>query len=123
MTKLILELPIPLKALRPNGNDHNYWGKTKAKKMAKAYGLSVVREKVATSPFDPQAPLNILYTYYPPAPRGRYLDDDNLIASMKSYRDGIAAGLQMDDKGFITHPPQHGPKEGNGKVIVELWQL
>jgi hypothetical protein len=85
-------------------------------------GMSAVREQVATSPFDPTKPLNILYTYYPPSPRGQYLDDDNLIAAMKYYRDGIAAGLQMNDKVFLTHTPQQGPKEGRGRVVVEIWQ-
>lgn len=40
--------------------------------------------------------------FYPPDRRAR--DDDNMIASFKAGRDGIALALGINDKRFITHP-------------------
>lgn len=50
------------------------------------------------------------------------MDDDNLIGAMKSYRDGIAQALDINDARFITHPVQRGARDGRGRVVVEIWQ-
>lgn len=117
---LTLELPIPPKPLQPNGRAH-YYTKHKYSKQAKSDGWAVTREQVTGNPFT-DGPLFIRYTYHPPAPRGKYLDDDNLIGAMKYYRDGIALALGVDDKVFMTQPVQHGKKAERGKVVVEIWQ-
>ena len=46
--------------------------------------------------------LHLWIDFYPPDRRAR--DDDNMIASFKSGRDGIADALGIDDKRFICHP-------------------
>lgn len=116
-----IELPIPPEVLRPNGRTRNYKYKNAVAQDAKQHGLAAVREKVASNPFQ-DGPLNIRYTYYPPAPRGNYLDDDNLIGAMKYYRDGIAKALDINDKRFITYPVLKGARDGRGRVVVEIWQ-
>ena len=83
-------------------------------------GLYATREVANANPFA-DGPLCVRYTYYPP-PRGKWMDDDNLIGAMKYYRDGIAQALDINDARFITHPVQRGARDGRGRVVVEIWQ-
>jgi len=96
-------LPWPSKDLSPNARVH--W--SKKAKAAKAY-----REACYWLTYDvnmaggidlptPGCKLNLWLTFYPPDRRAR--DDDNMIASFKSGRDGLAAALGIDDKRFISH--------------------
>ena len=55
----------------------------------------------------------------------RERDDDNLIASLKPHRDGIAEALGVDDRMFDLAPvqwgePIPGPGFGRGRVIIEV---
>lgn len=51
----------------------------------------------------PDSPKIALWAdFYPPDRRAR--DDDNMIASFKAGRDGIALALGIDDKRFVTKP-------------------
>lgn len=64
-------------------------------------------------------PLAVLMTFYPPDRRRR--DDDNAIGSFKSYRDGIADAIKVDDhKWTVTYVMS---KETRGFVVVELQEL
>lgn len=99
MTRLVIELPWPSRDLSPNARVH--WArKSKAAKkyradchlLAKAAGVRITWD----------GPAHLWITFYPPDRRPR--DDDNLIASFKSGRDGIADALGVDDKRFRIHP-------------------
>jgi len=98
-----LTLPWPPKALSPNSRTH--WRKkapiTKAYKTA-CWALTV--ESGLTVPPDAVAgeKLHLWLDFYPPDRRHR--DDDNLIASFKAGRDGVALALGIDDKRFVCHP-------------------
>lgn len=46
--------------------------------------------------------LHLWLDFYPPDRRHR--DDDNLVASFKAGRDGVALALGIDDRRFICHP-------------------
>ena len=116
---ITLELPIPPRTLQPNGRAH--WRvKHKQSSLAKNTAYWTTREQAPRNPFA-DGTLCIRYTYYPP-PRGKYLDDDNLIGAMKYYRDGIANALDINDKQFITYPVERGTRDGRGRVVVEIWQ-
>lgn len=58
-------------------------------------------------------------TFYPPDRRSR--DDDNLIASFKAGRDGLALALGIDDKRFVTFPFVH--TQTGGMIKVRLTEL
>lgn len=58
------------------------------------------------------------YTFIPPDRRGR--DDDNLIASMKPYRDGIAEALGVDDVVFHTAGADFDKPHRPAHVIVTV---
>lgn len=116
---ITLELPIPPNALRPNGRAH-WRTKHKHSTQAKQDGYYATRANVSRNPFE-DGPLCLRYVYYPP-PRGKFMDDDNLIGAMKYYRDGIANALDINDVRFITHPVERGERDGRGRVVVEIWQ-
>lgn len=93
-------LPWPPRALSPNARTH--WRKkapiTKAYKHA---CWALVKEARIVAPVS-AGRLHLWLDFYPPDRRAR--DDDNMIASFKAGRDGIALALGIDDKRFVTHP-------------------
>jgi crossover junction endodeoxyribonuclease RusA len=94
-----LTLPWMPKALSPNARTH--WRKkapiTKAYKQA-CWALCKQAGMVA-----PDSPKIALWLdFYPPDRRHR--DDDNMVASFKAGRDGIAQALGIDDKRFVMRP-------------------
>lgn len=91
--RLIIPLPIPPVALRPNGQ-HGHWSTIrKAKKTAKTLATLRTLKTLNGRP----APCAVAYTlcYHFAATRW---DDDNAIASAKAYLDGISKALGMDDR-------------------------
>jgi len=114
-TATTLILPWPDKHLSPNQRVH--WAKrAKASKQARKIAFSLAQQAgwdknsflemnrccvpdiysidYLTKRYD------LILDFYPPNKRRR--DDDNLIASFKPYRDGIASALGMDDFRFRT---------------------
>jgi len=65
----------------------------------------------------PDGPLSLVIEFAPPDRRSR--DDDNLIASFKSGRDGIAEALGIDDARFHTKHSFSAPIKG-GAVCVRI---
>ena len=57
-------------------------------------------------------------TFSPPGNYG--YDDDNLMASIKAYRDGIADGLRVNDRIFRMGPPVIGEVVKGGNVRFEI---
>lgn len=111
----MIELPWPARELHPNARVH--WAKrAKVAAEAKAYAHWVT---LACKP----APLNhgkliFCLEFFPPDRRKR--DDDGLIASMKSARDGIAQALGIDDNRFITRAEISDGTCKGGKVVVTI---
>lgn len=116
---LAVILPWPDKRLSPNARLH--WrakAAIKAKARADAhfltleaagYALGSIRADLAGD-----APIPLTITFYPPDRRHR--DDDNMIASAKHARDGIAAALNVNDRRFrptyiIAQPEKPGRVE------------
>ena len=96
---LTVKLPWPPKELSPNARVH--WAK-KAK-AAKAYKLACFAlAKNAGMMADWDGDIHLWITFYPPDRRSR--DDDNLVASLKNGRDGLALAMGIDDKRFRLHP-------------------
>lgn len=117
-----IELPWPPKALWPNGRAH-YMDKARKTKMARtlAWGLTAqtLGAKLRTyAPGDGDIPLKV--QLQPPARRGPLPDEDNAMASLKAYRDGIASALGVNDKRFRNDRPEWLPKSGDGAVIITI---
>jgi len=108
-----IELPWPPSVLSPNARVH--W--SKRSKAAKAYRHACwALVKQAGLPAMPDGELHLWITFYPPDRRHR--DDDNMIASFKSGRDGLADALGVDDKRFRLHPWVSDQIGGKVKVRI-----
>jgi crossover junction endodeoxyribonuclease RusA len=109
-------LPWPAKELSPNARMH--WAQ-KAK-FAKAYRMACftlcLQAKLAKP--ETEGRLHLWLDFYPPDRRHR--DDDNMIASFKAGRDGIADALGVDDKRFVCHPFVSDQIGGMVKVRVTV---
>lgn len=112
-----IALPWPDKALSPNARVH--WSrKAKAAKQARiTAGWSAREAGIRPGDFDIPTRLKVTYVFAPPDRRER--DDDNLIASMKAARDGIADALGIDDSKFEIAIRREQPVKG-GAVRIEL---
>lgn len=92
-------LPWPPRALSPNARTH-WRQKSPLTKAYKAACWALVKESGMVAPDSPRIALWL--DFFPPDRRAR--DDDNIVASFKAGRDGIAAALGIDDKRFVMHP-------------------
>lgn len=116
----MIVLPWPDKGLSPNARLH--WAKLAANKKQARHDAHVLatlalplkaRRDIASS----EGRIPILVRFYPPDARHR--DDDNMVASFKAARDGIADALGVDDRRFRPVYQFMGP-EKPGRVEVEI---
>lgn len=118
--KITLEWPSPV--LSPNFRGH--WAKkaTAAKKARKhAYKAALMSMDNNDWLSNNDGVIVFCMSFYPPDKR--YRDDDNLIAMMKSYRDGIANALQINDKRFRTVVEIMPPEKSKERVEITLSML
>lgn len=111
-------LPWPPKDLSPNARVH--W--SKRSKAAKAYRhacymLAIQAGAKTGIPWD--GDIHAWIDFYPPDRRAR--DDDNMIASFKAGRDGLAQALGVDDKRFRIHPYVKDEIGGMVRVRLSPW--
>ena len=97
--KIVLDWPSPL--LSPNARAHHRVvapikaaARENAAKATWAAANAQVRAAVASG----VGRIELTVRFYPPDKRHR--DDDNMVASFKSARDGIADGLNVNDRRF-----------------------
>lgn len=91
-----MTLPWPPKELSPNARVH--W--RQKHKHAKAYRRTCSLIALALDAPRLIGKKYFWVTFCPP--NRRSYDDDNLLARFKAGRDGIADGLGIDDKNFVT---------------------
>lgn len=119
-----VELGWPAKALSPNFRSSTHWARTKALKRAKneGYYATLAAALAAGNPrlddLNNGERVKLIITAYPPDRQKR--DDDNLIASLKGHRDGIAQALRIDDSLFDQGSIQWAEPAKRGKVVVTL---
>ena len=105
MTKrtLTIELPWPNRALSPNGRIDRF-SKARIFKSTKMQAFIVTKTALKGQPV-------------------RLRDEDNLIANCKSYFDGIAEALNVNDHLFHFREQVWHPDEAPGKLLIELdWE-
>ena len=106
----------PLAALSPNSRQH--WSKvSRAKKAARAEGYYATKEALPGFKHS-GGRIRFTPTAHPPDRRRR--DDDNISASLKAYRDGIAEALGIDDSLFDQAALQWGEPVAGGRIVVSL---
>lgn len=113
--RALLRCPWPPRELSPNARVH-YMALSRIKKKYRAdCGMValIYGQKVRGA-----GAFRVTLTFHPPDRRRR--DDDNLEASFKAGRDGIAEALRVDDhKWQVTRAPIGEPVPG-GCVYVEI---
>lgn len=107
-------LPWPPSGLSPNARLH--WS-AKAK-AAKAYRMTcfTLALEAGLRGVDWEGDIHLWIDFYPPDRRHR--DDDNMISSFKSGRDGLADALGVNDKRFRIHPYVKDQVGGYVKVRI-----
>lgn len=111
-------LPWPAKELFPNHRSRVHWGKTKATKAARTLAYWTTQMEVDQAgyvvPAEGEVALRVVMR-----PPNRRMDDDNIKAGFKAYRDGIADALGINDKRFAV-TIAIGEKTPLGLVEVSL---
>lgn len=115
---IVIKLPWPDKALSPNARGH--WAKkAKAAKQARNDGAwCALASGVRTHDFAGLESLNVSIVFEPPDKRRR--DTDGMFSSMKSYLDGIADVVGIDDSKWVFTGIRRGEPRKPGVVRVEI---
>jgi crossover junction endodeoxyribonuclease RusA len=115
---IVINLPWPPKELHPNARVH--WAKkAKAAKRARNDGAwCALSSGVRTHDFKGQDSLNVSLVFLPPDNRRR--DTDGMISSAKSYLDGIADVVGVDDSRWVFTGIKRGEPSKPGIVRVEI---
>lgn len=102
-TKFELILPFPPRVLNPNKRVH--W--SEKNKAAQSYKCDcwAIAKHAGWFGRELTQRVHLWIDFFPPDKRA--YDDDNIAASFKAGRDGIAESLGIDDKRFVSHPMLH----------------
>lgn len=116
MSAVSFILPFPEKALWPNGRAH--WG-AKARAVAKHRTRAYLAVLAGGAPkAEPGSRVSITVTVHP---KTRHpIDRDNCVAALKSYIDGFADALGVDDRNFETPEIAFGEPVKGGLLAVTL---
>lgn len=99
MTAVSFSLPFPAKVLWPNGRASHWAERMRAVKTHRADAYWTLHAE-GVPKADPEARVSIAVTVHP---KTRHpIDRDNCVASLKSYIDGLADALGVDDRQFDT---------------------
>lgn len=115
----MISFPWPPAILSPNNRSH--WARKLAPKQTYRMNCYMLTKSYLASARhwrpSPDCPLPVKIIFHPPDRRHR--DDDNMISSFKSGRDGMADALGINDR--MLRPEYHfrDPIKG-GAVIVEV---
>ena len=107
-------LPWPPRALSPNARGH--W--SKRSRAAKSYRMQCFLMAKKAGLVAPSGRILLALEFVPPTRRRR--DDDNLLASFKAGRDGLADALGIDDSLFVSQVQVSGETHPDGAVRVTL---
>lgn len=113
-----VELPWFCRGVSPNQRVH--WAiRSRATKKLKQLSYFATLEALSGK-FPPKVVerVNISLNFYPPDRRPR--DEDNLVACMKSYLDGIAMGLKLNDRCFHIQSLHVGNPVKPARICVVL---
>lgn len=109
-----LLLPWPPKELSPNARGH--WAKRS--KAAKSYRMQCFLLARKAGLVAPLGRLLLALEFMPPTARRR--DDDNLLASFKAGRDGLADAMRIDDSMFVSQVQLSKQVHPGGVVRVRI---
>lgn len=117
---MIISLPFPDKLLWPNGRTRSHFAKGRVVKKHKAWAHNAALAERSTAPIGDRLQLIATFTCKPTGPLP---DEDNAAASLKSYQDGIAAALGVDDRHFAQPVVLFGARSKAGGVSIRVIAL
>ena len=115
---LIIDLPWPPSQLNPNKRLH--WSrKSRAARLYRNTCYVLTKNALQLGGYHSAGIGKMVFSieFFPPDKRRR--DDDNMLASFKSGRDGVADALGVDDNKFVTSFEVCSPVQ-DGAVIVTI---
>ena len=117
MSAVTFGLPFPAKILWPNGRGH--WAeKARAVKAHRCWGRNAMLVYRGDLDALPDSRFSIAVTVHP---KTRHpIDRDNCVAALKSYLDGIADALGVDDQTFDTPSILFGEPVKDGLMTVTV---
>ena len=110
-------MPWPPSILSPNARAH-WTAKNRAVKLYRENCAWLTRAAGLRADWD--GLVHMAITFFPPDRRHR--DDDNMVASFKNGRDGVADALGVNDRRFRIHPVISDDTRPGGAVLVELFR-
>lgn len=110
-----VKLPWPNRLLHPNARPH-WAAKARATKAARSTAWAITLEALKGVKLDWRA-AKLHWVFHPKTAHA--VDDDGAESSCKSYRDGIADALGIDDANFKA-TREIGPPIKGGAVIVQI---
>ena len=118
---ITIELPFPDRVLSPNSRKH-WTVKAKAAKAARKLAYWIVWEEWKFEGVFKD--IRCIWTFHQPKDKRRRWDDDNLVAAMKSARDGVCDALGIDDSQIKETVSRFGEVERpDGRVVMTLEAL
>jgi len=112
----VIDLPYPNKALWPNGRAH-WAAKARETKLHRAWAFAATRAYIGPGYKHDGSRIAIRLTVHPKT-NGVAPDKDNCLAACKSYLDGIADALGVDDSLFDPQPVHFAGK--GSRFIIEI---
>lgn len=114
---LKITLPWPDKVLWPNGRTRSHQKRARLVKLHRHWGYLAALESGARTIVhgDERIPVHFLVH---PMPRGPAPDRDACVSACKSYLDGIADALGINDSLFDPQPPVIGERGGSITITV-----
>jgi crossover junction endodeoxyribonuclease RusA len=110
-----LDLPYPDKALWPNGRPHHM---AKARQVKKHREWAWIAARADLSAFRACDPVPVRITVHG-KPRGPLPDKDGVIGAAKSYLDGIADAIRVNDRTFAA-PTVEFAADRTGRFVIEV---
>lgn len=118
MNSVTVTLPLPPRALSPNGRAH--WAAVRAaKSVQKDSAWGQTYNALSTIP-GPWSSAVVSVTYYVRDSRGMKRDGDNALASLKAAFDGIAEAASMNDRAFTYEPVKFCIDKDNPRVEITV---
>lgn len=113
-----VKLPWPAVGLWPNNLATNRGHLASLKRKAHDDGYWSAYYNKPDLPETGEIPIKIIAT-----PPSRRTDDDNLIAALKKYRDGMAEALGVNDDRFRVKGVEFNKPEKPGHVIIDFLEV
>lgn len=113
----MIELPFPAKILWPNGRGH-HMAKHRATKKHRQWAHDATLADNTRPSIDSGGRIRLSITVYPKTKNA--IDADNAAAAMKSYIDGIADALKINDSRFEVPTIHFAEPVKHGKVVVSI---